>query len=278
MDSLPSDNPFTQYYGQLLHQGNMLQDHIRTGAYQHAFLRNESDFRDKVVLDVGTGSGLLAFFAVQAGARKVYAVEASDAAEVARALVKANNMEDKIVIVRGKVEEVDLPEKVDIIVSEPIGCLLVHERMLESYAAARLRFLKPGGLMFPTTGSIVLAPITDDVLYKEQLAKIEFWKNSNFYGIDMTAALPTAQQEYFSQPVVGFFPSSSIISQHRTVHTIDFSAILPNELQNFHIEFAFQMDQTAIMHGLGCWFDINFIGNTVNVLLSTSPDSPGTHW
>ena len=45
----------------------------------------------------------------------------------------------------------------------------VHERMLESYAIARERFLKPGGLMFPTTGSIVLAPLSDETLYNEQL-------------------------------------------------------------------------------------------------------------
>ena len=51
--SLP--DPFTQYYGQLLHQGNMLQDYVRTGTYQRAFLENAADFKDKVVLDVGTG-------------------------------------------------------------------------------------------------------------------------------------------------------------------------------------------------------------------------------
>ena len=51
--SLP--DPFTQFYGQLLHQGNMLQDYVRTGLYQRAFMENASDFKDKVVLDVGTG-------------------------------------------------------------------------------------------------------------------------------------------------------------------------------------------------------------------------------
>ena len=65
------DNPFTHYYGQLLHQGNMLQDLVRTGTYQQAFLQNRVNFEDKVVLDVGTGTGILSFFAVQAGARKV---------------------------------------------------------------------------------------------------------------------------------------------------------------------------------------------------------------
>jgi len=60
------DNPFTHYYGQLLHQGNMLQDLVRTGTYQQSMLQNRSNFEDKVVLDVGTGTGILSFFAAQA--------------------------------------------------------------------------------------------------------------------------------------------------------------------------------------------------------------------
>jgi histone-arginine methyltransferase CARM1 len=59
----------------------MMQDYIRTSTYQRAILANLPDFKDKVVLDVGAGSGILSFFAIQAGARKVYAVEASTMAQ-----------------------------------------------------------------------------------------------------------------------------------------------------------------------------------------------------
>ena len=117
-------NPFTQYYAQLLHQGNMLQDLTRTGTYRHAFLSNAVDFHDKVVLDVGTGTGILAIFACQAGARKVYAVEASQSAEIARLLIEANGYSDRIEVIQAKLEDVQLLEKVDIIISEPIGFLL----------------------------------------------------------------------------------------------------------------------------------------------------------
>ena len=166
-------NPFTQFYAQLLHQGNMLADHVRTSTYQDAFAQNaEQDFRDKVILDVGTGTGILAFFALQCGARKVYAVEASDSSYTARTLADANGFGERMIIIHGKVEEVEVPEKVDVIISEPIGFLLVHERMLESYIVARDRFLKPGGLMYPSTGSIVISPYTDDTLYQEQLTKV----------------------------------------------------------------------------------------------------------
>lgn len=142
-------------------------------------MQNSGDFSGKVVLDVGTGSGILAFFAAQAGARKVYAVEASKSAEVAKLLARHNGFEDIVEVVKGKIEDISLPEKVDIIISEPIGFLLVHERMLESYVTARNRFLKPGGIMMPTTGSIVFAPLTDDALYREILMKSEFWNVSN---------------------------------------------------------------------------------------------------
>ena len=62
----------------------MMQDYIRTSTYQRAILDNTIDFTGKVVLDVGAGSGILSFFAAQAGARKVYAVEASSMAEHAK--------------------------------------------------------------------------------------------------------------------------------------------------------------------------------------------------
>ena len=73
-------------------QKDMLEDHKRTGAYHQAILNNRSSFQDKAVLDVGTGSGILAIFAAQAGARKVYAVEATDMAKVAKRLVDSNNV------------------------------------------------------------------------------------------------------------------------------------------------------------------------------------------
>lgn len=59
----------------------MLQDYVRTSTYQRAILANSDDLKDKVVLDVGAGSGILSFFAVQAGAKRVYAVEASSMAQ-----------------------------------------------------------------------------------------------------------------------------------------------------------------------------------------------------
>jgi hypothetical protein len=157
-------HPYFAFYQQLPHQQNMLQDAVRTGAYQHAMLANARDFAGATVMDVGTGSGVLAWFATQAGAARVYAVEASAAAESAAALLGANGVGDRVTVVKAKVEDVRLPEganSVDVLVSEPMGFMLLHEQMLRSYMVARQLFLKPGGRMFPSRGTLLAAPFSD---------------------------------------------------------------------------------------------------------------------
>ena len=73
---------------------------------------NAEEFKDKVVLDVGTGTGILAMFAAKAGARKVYAVDSSPIAHLAAQLVKDNGLDDTITVINRKVEDLELPEQV----------------------------------------------------------------------------------------------------------------------------------------------------------------------
>jgi histone-arginine methyltransferase CARM1 len=115
----------------------MLQDVVRTSTYRNAILQNPSLFQDKLVMDIGAGSGILSYFAAQAGAR-VIAVEASNMALKLKKILDSSNkgesnlwMKDRIKVVIGKIEEAKLNiEKVDTIISEPIGVMLVHERMV----------------------------------------------------------------------------------------------------------------------------------------------------
>ena len=60
----------------------------------------------QVVLDVGAGSGILSFFAIQAGARHVYAVDASDITTHCQQLVNSNGLTNRITVIKGKMEEV----------------------------------------------------------------------------------------------------------------------------------------------------------------------------
>ncbi|KAI3821615.1 hypothetical protein L1987_09184 [Smallanthus sonchifolius] len=81
---------YFHYYGQLLHQQNMLQDYERTGSYYAAVMENQADFAGRVVVDVGARNGILSLFAAQAGAKHVYDVEASEMADYAQKLIAVN--------------------------------------------------------------------------------------------------------------------------------------------------------------------------------------------
>lgn len=132
-------------YGYLYHQKDMLQDRGRMDSYRNAILNNPQCFRGKTVLDVGTGSGVLAIWAGMAGARKVYAIEATSMAQHARRLVQQNGMQDVVVVLEGYMEKQTLPEKVDVILSEWMGYFLLREAMLDSVLAARDQWLKVAG-------------------------------------------------------------------------------------------------------------------------------------
>ncbi|XP_076121214.1 histone-arginine methyltransferase CARM1 isoform X2 [Alosa pseudoharengus] len=267
---------YFQFYGYLSQQQNMMQDYVRTGTYQRAILQNHTDFKDKVVLDVGCGSGILSFFAAQAGARKVYAVEASTMAQHAEVLVNSNRLNDRVVVIPGKVEEVSLPEQVDIIISEPMGYMLFNERMLESYLHAK-KFLKSNGKMFPTIGDVHLAPFTDEQLYMEQFTKANFWYQPSFHGVDLSALRGAAVDEYFRQPIVDTF-DIRILMAKSVKYTVNFLETKEEDLYKIEIPFKFHMLHSGLVHGLAFWFDVAFVGSVMTVWLSTAPTEPLTHW
>lgn len=267
---------YFQFYSLLSQQQNMMQDYVRTATYQRAIFDNSIDFEGKVVMDVGAGSGILSFFAAQTGAAKVYAVEASSMAQHANSLIKSNGMQGKIKIIAGKIEDIEIPEKVDVIISEPMGYMLLNERMLESYLHAK-KFLKPNGKMYPTQADLYIAPFTDEALFMEQAAKANFWNQNSFYGIDLSVLKPVAFDEYFKQPVVDTFDPRIIISPP-VKHSINFLTACEFDLLNIEIPVKYNVQAASVVHGLAFWFDVAFIGSTVPVWLSTAPTQPLTHW
>ena len=142
---------FDSYARTSIHK-TMIQDSVRTNAYKNAILHNKHLFKDKVVMDVGCGTGILSMFAAKAGARRVIGVEKTDFAILARKVVMDNNLHRVVTILYGKVEEVELPDdvdKVDVIVSEWMGYCLFYESMLPSVLFARDKWLVKDGVIFP---------------------------------------------------------------------------------------------------------------------------------
>jgi len=127
----------------------MLFDAVRCEAFRKAIAAAVGP--GGAVLDLGAGTGILSVFAAQAGARAVYAVERTRIAELARRIVAENGFHGRIHVLRGDVETIELPEKVDLIVSEWLGGYGVDENLLPVVVQARDRWLRPGGRMIPGT-------------------------------------------------------------------------------------------------------------------------------
>lgn len=265
------------YYQLLASQQSMLEDAQRTDGYRTAILRNRSDFEGRVVLDVGAGTGILSVFAGQAGARKVYACEQTSSAEYARMLVEGNNLAGTVEIIETPLQQLELPEKVDIIISEPLGPALFHEQMINVLLEARDRFLAPSGKIFPTTGRVWLAPFTDPTLYVHRYAKSAFWERKDFYGVDLRAASEVARLELFGMPVISNFDPAGLMASP-TGYEIDFRTYELANLAEIELPFQFVAAEAGTIHGLAIWFDVTFEGSTERLVLSTAPDQPSTHW
>nr|AFK37387.1 unknown [Lotus japonicus] len=178
-DKTSADYYFDSYSHFGIHE-EMLKDTVRTKTYQSVIYQNKFLFKDKIVLDVGAGTGILSLFCAKAGAKHVYAVECSQMANMAKEIVETNGYSNVITVLKGKIEELELPvPKVDIIISEWMGYLLLFENMLNSVLFARDKWLADDGIVLPDKASLHLTAI-EDAEYKDD--KIEFW---NMY-MDLT--------------------------------------------------------------------------------------------
>lgn len=150
-------------------------------------------FQGKIVLDIGCGTGILSMFAAKAGAARVIGVDCSNIVDYAKENITANHLDHIISIVKGKVEEIELPfgiEKVDIIISEWMGYCLFYECMLDTVLFARDKWLLPNGLLFPDKASLYITAI-EDRQYKDD--KINWW--DNVYGFNMSSIRKVAITE-----------------------------------------------------------------------------------
>eukprot|EP00439_Symbiodinium_sp_Y106_P046792 s5453_g5.t7 len=287
---------YFKQYGCLEEQMTMLQDSVRMQAYRNAIETSVADFRDKVVLDVGCGTGVLAIFAAKAGARKVYAVEASDMASAAKQVVAANGVDKVVEVIRGMVETIELPEKVDVIISEWMGNFLLKESMLDTVLIARDRFLKPGGLLFPSHARLFLAPCAHSCFAERWQSYVdELWAWRSFvqhmhvsFGLSY-GPLTTQQEKEASEHHLQSWDWVHLNSSHLRgppvqLLALDLATLPLSRLQSLHeqaFDIVLPITKDGTVGGLCGFFDISFqhvSGESEFVDLSTSPFSKATHW
>jgi len=284
-------------YAQLFDHMTMLWDHQRMEAYHSAIMSNSNDFRGKVVLDVGTGTGVLAIWAAQAGAARVYAVEAGSL-DVASQLATSHGFGDVVQVIHGRMEEVALPEQVDVVISEWMGYFLLRESMVESVLFARDRWLKPGGAMYPSEATLFVAPVemphflrrrTDEVSQEMRNWEDLAGELASRYALDFgpLARRYEAEQVAYQYETgwQGYVAADALVGEAVAVLRAQMGTATAADLFGWRREVQIGEASAATpVRALCGWFEVRFCGSggddgkAACVELSTSPRAPNTHW
>jgi protein arginine N-methyltransferase 3 len=289
------ENYFESYKGNGIHR-EMIEDRVRTEGYRDFIEKNAEVFKDKIVLDVGCGTGILSLFCARAGAKKVFAVDNSQIAVRAKENIEKNGYSDRIQVIQGRIEDFNTQrqigkEKVDIIISEWMGYGLLFEGMLDSVLRARDMYLKEDGILVPSHCSIRLAPISDDEWIADSTGE-KFWKD--VYGFDFSAMIPGG---LLNTHEIGVFdvPEKSLCGSANS-HLLEMKTVSVEELC-FKIPLSMKLDRDIqSLQAIAIWFDTIFIhsGSTQDVKtlddvdwkkngipglgFSTGPANTPTHW
>lgn len=260
---LPEDTYFEEY-GKLYDHIGMLQDDERMNAYHSAIQLNaDAHFKGKVILDVGAGTGILSIWAAQAGAARVYAVEATPVAQHAKALVKAHGLSGTVTVLHGKMEELELPEKVDVILSEWMGYFLLRESMVQSVLLARDRWLKPSGVLYPSHCDILIASLHEEGYAEARAAELAETMASwdaltagmlSKYSLNFDALRPAYEHENreysYTDAWQGAIGAGAVVGTPQTLLSVDMRTTTMEELFGWHRTVTLDLPHTLPAGGV----------------------------
>ena len=251
----------------------MLSDSIRVDAYHRGIHRNVKP--GDVVLDLGTGTGLLAFMASKAGAKKVYAVEHSDFVEVAKEIAKLNSITN-IEFIQENSREFTPPEEVDVVLHEQMGDELFNENMLDNLLDLRERVLCPGGRILPARFSLFVEPVSmHQAMRVRRFWNIELPDDIDLSGIEHSAMAARFDSGRMDQ--IWARPGAVAATLGKPQPILEFDLNTLESVDFIRTDYVVERTASAdmIVDGVCVWFEARFDDETV---LSTSPLSPLTSW
>jgi Ribosomal protein L11 methyltransferase (PrmA)/Arginine methyltransferase oligomerization subdomain len=238
--------------------GDMIADRVRMEAYAQAL--RAAVRPGSVVVDIGTGPGIMAVLACQFGASRVFAIEPGEIIQVAREIAAANRCADRIEFFENVSTKVKLPVRADVIVSDLRGILPLLEQNIPSIVDARRRFLAPGGTMIAQEDRIWVAVAEAPERYGKI---VDPWEH-NALGQDLSPARRMAVNEHQR---VRLTPEQ-LLTKPRLWATLDYAFV---ENPDVRSELNWTVERDGTGHGMVAWFETELADG---VGFSNAPSEP----
>lgn len=238
--------------------GEMITDTPRMDAYAKAL--RQAVKPGSTVLDIGAGAGIFSLLACQFGAGHVYAVEPGDAIRVAQEIAAANGFSERITFLQQLSTDIELPQRVDVIISDLRTVLPLFEQHIPAIVDARQRMLASDGLLIPRKDRIWAALAQAPDIYK---SIVEPWSH-NDYDLDMRAGLRFTINHWNRK----IFKPEQLQVSPLCWATLDYTTIEESDVSE---KLTWTIDHDATVHGLVLWFDTD-LGDGIS--FSNAPGKP----
>ncbi|MFC1960614.1 50S ribosomal protein L11 methyltransferase, partial [Chloroflexota bacterium] len=219
---------------------SMLSDPVRTESYLRAILQTVKP--GDIVLDIGTGTGILACFACMAGAEHVYAIESGPVYALAQNIITQNGYADRVTLIKDWSVNVDLPERADVLITETIGNIGFEEGILGWVLDARDHLLKPDARIIPQQVDLIAAPVENLVDYTD----VDGWSQA-FYTMQYGPARTLAANNLYWT----LLHPRNFLAEPAMIATAALATCTSDDLTGEH---TFAVTHSGVMHGLGAWF------------------------
>jgi type I protein arginine methyltransferase len=240
--------------------GDMIGDSARFNAYAKAISRSVRP--GDVVAEIGCGPAVFSLLACRAGAKRVYAIETEDIIDVARQIAVANGFEDRIQFFQSDSRNVELPERVNVIVSDIRGVLPLFDGAVASLEDARKRLLAPNGVLIPRRDVLKAAIVESGPFYESLVSPWKKTIEETALDVPLRMVLNTA---HGSSP-----KPEQLMSEAAEICTLDYTGH-PNPNASAKLILYAKRDGTA--HGICMWFETELYED---IGFSSGPESPAT--
>jgi len=236
----------------------MLSDRVRMNAYAAAITAAVTP--GDVVVDIGTGTGILAFLAARRRAKRVYAIERTGMICMGRELARDNGLQNVVEFLEGDSRDVTIPERADVVISELLGLFALDEDMLDVLRDARKRFLKPSGVILPCSIVLYVVPVQSEAAFEQTIVR-----RQELFGLDFKRLEAATNGSLFAIDLGS--PEVQFLGPPQALAPVDLTR---HETSRFAGDALCSIETAGVLHGFGGWWEATLYED---FRLSTDPRS-----